>query len=637
MFIGFQVEWKRIFSKKLLIIFTALFLLSQYLVFIGIQDYKTVLERKNNFREIERLKFKNCLSYELYAATGFKVMCQPSPITVFLGNSSDIGIIETIISSSDLIDVYESKKAQRIFSNRGKLGDLGGLIFYFGTLLMLYMGMTTFKNKWHLKLTSQKEIFKIIAYRLTILDLVFIMMLGISLLNVILNGISLNSSDINTFLNFSIYSIVFLDFFFFLGLLTAFLGRFKRFFYILPLIFWLLFILILPELVYLKIKSETKSISSLENIDIEKISELINGQENINEEFIKKTKNKKLSLREVKETAYEIVSKFINKVIDQNNQKEIELHNKIKELIQYFEYVSAFSPGNYYHYLSDEISGVGYNGYIRFFNYILDLKDKFSNFYIKKRYLSDDKKVELFIKDDENIFKAKSHVPGNFWAGFCLTVLYCLILFGIIWIIIRIRLNYRIKDKEKVDFDFNHLEEGEFYFVQCRDDAFREKLYRQLAAEPNVVGLDFVKGEDIDLELPPKDIVPYFCQISGFKDIEKVNSIIEKLGIEEFKYFKYKKSKDVSEEDLKKIYAAVLLAGASDKEVILMNNFLAGVRRVFERKLAELLEELMKQKKKVIYLSVDMFWSFSASVFNEIEEGDDFQIRQLSLKNISLI
>jgi hypothetical protein len=64
-------------------------------------------------------------------------------------------------------------------------------------------------------------------------------------------------------------------------------------------------------------------------------------------------------------------------------------------------------------------------------------------------------------------------------------------------------------------------ERGRFYFVLCKDDAFRDRLFHQLSLEPGVMGLDQVKGEDIDPELPPRDIVPYFCHLRKVKDIEQ--------------------------------------------------------------------------------------------------------------------
>ena len=597
-----KVEWKRIFSRKNIVLFTILFLLSQYLVFIGIQDYKTILDRKENFSEIEKLKVKNYPSYEMYAGTGFMVMCYPSPLVVFFRNSSDIGVIETNISSSDLIDVYKSKKGRRILSRGGKFGDLGGLILYFGTLLMLYMGMTTFKNKGHLKLTPQKQIIKTIASRLTILDLFFIMIIGMSFMTAIFKGISVDTTDVNTFIYYSIYSIVLLDVFFLLGLLSAFLGRFKGFSHILLLAFWLLFIFILPEVVYLNISNKAKSIPCPESIDMKKISDLLNSQKKINEEFMQTTKNKKLNVEEMKEVAYKIVSKFVSEEINKNNQLETENHNRIKELIQKVENVSSIFPGNYYYYLSGEISGVGYNEYIRFFKYILDLKDKFSNFYIQKRYLSDDKVVEPFVKGEENIFRAESRLPRNFWLGILITCLYCLAIFLICLALFRSMQKNRLKG-ERVEFELEELSRKRMYFVLCKNAEIRERLFKQVSEEPGVLAVDRIEGEDIDLELKSRHLLDYLCHIKGVKDREKVLRYLDELGGSDVLE---KKKNETEPEDLKKIYLAVRLAD-DDKETILVNKYLTGATRSFEQKFIGVLKNLAAQNKRALYLSEEHY------------------------------
>jgi hypothetical protein len=186
-------------------------------------------------------------------------------------------------------------------------------------------------------------------------------------------------------------------------------------------------------------------------------------------------------------------------------------------------------------------------------------------YYIQKRYIEKEQQVKTFMKPGENIFKAESRLPGNFWTG-----------------------------------------------------------------------LDQVSGQDIDPELPPKDIVPYLCHIRGIMDIKKVKAIINRLGIEDFKYFDRRKPAEVSAEDLEKIYAALMLSEVEDRKIILINNLLSGVSKQFDRQFIALLQDLNGQGKKVVYLSDEIYMSVLAGDLFEIPPGDDFATQRINLKHVSL-
>jgi hypothetical protein len=47
--------------------------------------------------------------------------------------------------------------------------------------------------------------------------------------------------------------------------------------------------------------------------------------------------------------------------------------------------------------------------------------------------------------------------------------------------------------------------------------------------------------------------VPYLCHIRGIKDVEKVHAFIEKLEVEDFKYFNRRKREEISEAEGTKI------------------------------------------------------------------------------------
>jgi hypothetical protein len=170
------------------------------------------------------------------------------------------------------------------------------------------------------------------------------------------------------------------------------------------------------------------------------------------------------------------------------------------------------------------------------------------------------------------------------------------------------------------------LELGKGFFFLCTDTAFRERLFKNLANQKGVLSLDKVNVEDIDPELPPRYIVPYLCHIRGIKEIGRVNAIIEKLGVEDYVYFKRLKREDIKkEDDLKKIHAAVILAEAENRE-----------SRTYERSLIGVLSEFRKSGKTLVYLGTEMYMYFVATDKEEMSKGLNFEIYPVLLDDISL-
>jgi hypothetical protein len=99
------------------------------------------------------------------------------------------------------------------------------------------------------------------------------------------------------------------------------------------------------------------------------------------------------------------------------------------------------------------------NNFIDFFDYIMNFRYRFMKFYFNKIYLSKNREIVPFVKGDENIFTAESRLPGNLGAGVGITGLYCLILFGVSLLVLHFKLNRKIKDEDRVEFDL--LEELE--------------------------------------------------------------------------------------------------------------------------------------------------------------------------------
>jgi hypothetical protein len=390
-------------------------------------------------------------------------------------------------------------------------------------------------------------------------------------------------------------------------------------------LFWIIFVICIPSISSKYTLNKSSSIQSEEKINLQKLTNLL--------DFDKKAldiiaKMKKGSKEEELEIYKELISEYFNGVYESNKNAEYGNIKKLRDIIESNKKMSLIFPTTYHAFLQSEISSSGHDSFLKFFDYIMKTREGFIKFFLNKKYILQEKKVESFIKGEENIFRAESRLPDNFWAGVAVTGLYCLVLFGISILLLKSRLKTKVRDKNR--YELQPMVNGKSYFVRCRNEAVRDSLFKQLAASPGTLSLDRVTAADLDLGLPPNDIIPYLCHIRGFQDKDKVHRYVAQLGVEDLKYYKYKKRGELSAEDLKRIYCAVILAEEDDKETILINGFASGASMAFDKKFREILDRYKAKGKKIIYLNEEPYMTASES------ELDELGIYQVSLKIISL-
>jgi hypothetical protein len=120
---------------------------------------------------------------------------------------------------------------------------------------------------------------------------------------------------------------------------------------------------------------------------------------------------------------------FINSSYLMNTGLESKYQREVEQVIAGHERLSVCFPTTYYQFLTGEVSGKGYFGYLDFMDYIMRLRNRFIQFYLKKRYEENDAAVESFVKNGENVFHSRSRLPGSFRLGILATALYCALLF----------------------------------------------------------------------------------------------------------------------------------------------------------------------------------------------------------------
>lgn len=175
---GFKFEVNRLARSKLIpAIFVLFFAAALYTTFTGTSDYLDFVKEKEQFKQYESDIFKRWVNYSQYGDSGFRVLYQPDSLSIFFNRSAAFDYLFSNIDMSEIIDANRSSKGKRVFTKKSLIGDLSGLFLIFGTLLMMYMGMGSFKH--------EKYFFRFsnIIARLIIL-VVFVFLLGLVLINV---------------------------------------------------------------------------------------------------------------------------------------------------------------------------------------------------------------------------------------------------------------------------------------------------------------------------------------------------------------------------------------------------------------------------------------------------------------------
>jgi len=191
------------------------------------------------------------------------------------------------------------------------------------------------------------------------------------------------------------------------------------------------------------------------------------------------------------------------------------------------------------------------------------------------------------------LFQAESRLPGNYYAGLVVTILYSLILLGISFFVLRRRMNKIPEDVKRPELT---LREGRSYFMLFKDAAYRNSTFENYIRQENVSGIDRVEVQDIDFEINPRAAVKLISSIRG-TDEREVLEYLEIMGVSPQDL----NTKRNTPELLRKIYAAINIA---EGEIIVINEFLKDLPRSFEKDFLRLVKELKSRGKMIIYLSI---------------------------------
>lgn len=626
-----RLEFERIFCNKRNLVFLVLFIaITIFFVNAGIVDYYSFNQNEKVFLDYEKAKVSRFIYYDQYGGLGFRILFKPSPLSIFFDKYNLLHILESNIDVSEVIKPIKIYKGRALFKD-GNWKDFAGIIFFIGSLYMMFMGLFNFRSK-----KLQEYIFSkmdnliSVFSRLLFLNLIFGAIFLINYFFVKIRGISLSDSETEIFFAYSLYAMAFLTFFYLAGLFVSTVIKFRS--VTIALLLWATFIFFLPEISKTNIYNRSMKIPPNESLNLTKISTLMDAQKQINRKVQEYEKLGKDQQEILKLRLQESIG-FWTEGHKENKKREADFHRSVYNLIGEYKRNSTFFPTLFYSYFSKEISSEGYFNYLDFYKYIIDTRDKFIEFYVNKRYILREQEIEPFIKGDENVFSAQSRLPDNFGTGLWLTVLYSLMLFIVSVLALHFRLKKKAGEEERFDINLGELEVNRTYFILCRNGYYRDKLFSQLSPEPGVLPIERINPEDIDLELEPRRIFTYLCRIKRVKDRKLAADFLNGLGGHDVLA---RKRSEMEPEDLAKIYLAVKLAAFQDYETILFNETIARASRSFERNFLAIMKEFSQYNKRVIYLSDELYVNLALANCKEVLTSLGFNVIDITQKEVSL-
>jgi len=479
---SFKLEWKRDFNNRLLIILVLFSLLAVLLLQLGIEGYESKIENRVNFVELEQAKSGQHPSYFFYFHDGFRILSMASPVFTLYHNSTAFNDLIGFVNNGLSLRLVNSQTGKSIFDrSTGGVMDLSWYFLVVGSILVLAWGFGTFRNtefiKFMMSFTHLRSIYLGIILARVLLIIFSLAILGIIIwTQFLLNGINPGSPDLINLLVFLLLIGIVMIIFLLIGSILGTIGNKMRIAIILALS-WLAIMLIWPEIVN-SIFSKNAISNLRSNFDQEKQTMLILREL---ENFYLSTKDK-IEPSNIQKTTDMIILNFRD-AYKKIEGIEYEMIGKTREIADRLHFWSIFNPVTFYKSVNNEISSMGYCGYVSFYEEVIQKQKAFVDFYIRKRFYEKSQKVEPFLAGDEYIFKSKSSLPRYFTAGLLLNLFYLLIVLFIAYARLKRVIFPKIADRGKFKFLEIKFFKGKYCVFFNRYEDFKNYWFKILTGK----------------------------------------------------------------------------------------------------------------------------------------------------------
>jgi hypothetical protein len=441
---------------------------------------------------------------------------------------------------------------------------------------------------------------------------------------VLLSGVDLPADFYNGLYAFLAAMMILILFFFLSGVLVGRIKEKQKGIVVLIAV-WFAFILIIPALFSSIMDKKAQQLYPSYKMEFEKLKIITDFEKNSYKKEGEFDRTKVENFRLLAESYWKNEYWKIN-------EYEKKLEKEINKTIDCLKNIFQLTPTTFYYLTSVEGSSRGYENFIGFFNYLMDMHPKVVRFYIEQCFKDEPPKMVPFITGDENLFKAESRVPHGFIRGLLVNVGYCLLLLLISLISFRKMFEPAAPKILAVKNAIAKIpgmpvKPGEFKTFLLGNPGFPRQLFQYYLKESGSVYVCHCRH--IPGDLKALDFLRFFCRILRLTGKEK-QTLLEHVKIDTDKRKPFRKLKDKQKGD---ILLAVLyrLKG----KIYIVDDASAGMPVEFIIKLNDWMDGLAKSGAAVTHLTGEPMVSdarFQSG--NDVEEIENWSDSVNRVKSI---
>jgi ABC-type Na+ transport system ATPase subunit NatA len=581
-----------------------------------------MLKETEDFQKLEALIFNELDNYNDYSAFGIRVFFMSSAASIFFSNPGAMSEISAQFNSLETFNIYNNCKGKSLFTgNTWRQIRFSYILYFLGTLLSIFIGHECIRDKEFLKSRAStipywQAFLYVLMIRFLLVAAVFLLLMGIMILLVLGHNIQLTAADYTVIGGYVLDTLLTLLVFFLIGVISGIVVPGKWAGAALNMFIWMVFFLIINNAVNSISVEGTDKIPANYDTFKQKLKMLDDYEEYAAKKYGKRKNATAETRRRAAEDYWENFYPRIEAI-------DIEVRNTIYSIIKKHREISKLLPTNNNLMVCDEASSRGYENFIEFFDYLVQLRRQFSRFWLDRNYYHDPKKMVNFIKGDENIFKAKSRLPENYWSGIRITLLYDIILFLSAFFLFKI-FYFRVYNRSLLQLQKlgPTLKTGEITLLLTASDILKNQIYAVLSFQAKgfkgvlILGkvnaaatgksIDFLflcRPEDIPNDIKVKDFFTYFTRL--FKIPGKHAGEIKQRFIPDRIWNKRCKKLEKAE----KVHLLLAVANLKEFSLYIFDDTAVGMHPDFVKQFKKELEALTKNDNALLYISKDLWHS----------------------------
>jgi ABC-type transport system involved in cytochrome c biogenesis ATPase subunit len=615
-------ELKGIFRTKKWIPLVFIFVAFWFSIFQGIGYYKKSNEIISEFLELELETFKSYTNHILYSNMGFKVIVEPASSEIFFSSPSKLLDMRGRVNSIAALEINSNNKGTSIFTGNTSFKiAFSQLVLYLGSLLVFLLGADPFQKKEYFRFLSgmcrsRTLFFYVIAARIILLSVIFILFFAGLIIFTLLMGINLDSPIMKNLVKYGILTISTLLFFFAAGTITGIFLSHKvdnKKPHNYSLAIWFLLLFVLPGITNLVNSTNEKNANSSNRLKSDQLKIIDEFEDEVLKKYGKVDPKNLKPFRKAAEHYYNEYYPKVEKI-------EIDELQKVSDYYKKYNLASMFIPTASYNAISNELSGKGYLNYLSFHRYLIEVKRRFLRFWLDWVYYKDYKVMVNFVQDRENVFKAQSRIPEYFWLAVLLNCFYSIAFLSVAFVFFRRWLfRFEEKDLKKIETGEIDLNSKPYIFgFQVSGNALRNYLFQVLSGNPRKYDfsgkLVLLKDrQDISQSTPnflyvcKKEYLPKNIRVIEFLKLICSMNKIKNHRLQEL--LNDSPLKDVLDlqigklEDTSMIHLQMFIPLLVEKPVYLIDYILPGMKMAEASVFIEKIDSLSKRGQAVIYIT----------------------------------